>query len=123
MNKKLQITLYVIAVYLTIFGVLFLFAPRVAEMVLSAKLPDAALTMLYGQLTLTFAFLAFLAARGGDGLSKLSLVLLVLTAGHIVIFGLQLATGVSTIAQVGPPLIINAIFTVLLFLFRKEATG
>jgi succinate-acetate transporter protein len=70
MNKKLQITLYVIAVYLTIFGILFLFAPRVAEMILSAKLPDAALNMLYGQLTLTFAFLAWLAARGGDGVSK-----------------------------------------------------
>ena len=30
MNKKLQITLYMITAYLTIFGVLFMFLPRVA---------------------------------------------------------------------------------------------
>lgn len=123
MSKKLQITLYVVAAYLTVFGILFLFLPSVAEKVLSTTLPDAALNMLYGQLTLTFAFIAFLAAAGGDGLRKLSLIILVLTAGHVVIFGYQLGTGVLNFAQAGPPLIINAIFTVLLFLFRKDITS
>src|SRR3972149_2694543 len=120
MSRKLQITLYVIAAYLTVFGTLFLFLPSVAEKVLSTRLPDAALNMLYGQLTLTFAYLAFLAARGGDGVSILSRLILILTAGHVVIFGYQLATGMLNFAQAGPPLIINAIFTVLLFLFRKD---
>lgn len=120
MSKRLQITLYVIAAYLTVFGVLFMFLPSVAEMVMSTSLPDAALNVLYGQLTLTFAYAAFLAARGGDGVSKLSRVVLALTAGHVVVFVYQLATGGLNFAQAGPPLIINAIFTVLLFIFRKD---
>ncbi|MCK6566349.1 MAG: hypothetical protein DCC59_17595 [Chloroflexi bacterium] len=123
MNKNLQITLYVVAAYLTVFGVLFLFAPVIAEKVLNNALPDKALNMLYGQLSLTFAYTAFLAARGGDGLAKLSRVILALTTGHVVVFGFQLATGVLNFSQAGPPLIINAIFTVLLFLFRKDVQG
>ncbi len=120
MNKKLQITLYVIAAYLTVFGFLFLFFPSVAEKVLSNKLPDAALNMLYGQLSLTFAYTAFLAARGGEGAGKLSRVILALTTGHVVVFGYQLMTSMLNFAQAGPPLIVNAVFTVLLFLFRKD---
>ena len=123
MSKRLQITLYVIAAYLTVFGVLFLFLPSVAEKVMSTSLPDAALTLLYGQLTLTFAYTAFLAARGGDGLAKLSRVILALTAGHVVIFAYQLMTGILNFAQAGPPLIINTIFTLLLFFFRKDVTN
>lgn len=120
MSKRLQITLYVIMAYLTVFGILFLFLPSVAEKVLSNKLPDKALNTLYGQLTLTFAYVAFLAARGGEGTSKLSRIILALTTGHVLVFGYQLLTGVLNFAQAGPPLIINAIFTVLLFLFRKD---
>ena len=120
MSKRLQITLYVITAYLTVFGFLFLFLPSVAERVLATSLPDAALNMLYGQLSLTFAYTAFLAARGGDSLSKLSRVILALTTGHVVVFVYQLAMGMLNFAQAGPPLIINAIFTVLLFLFRKD---
>ncbi|MCC6297912.1 MAG: hypothetical protein IT314_01350 [Anaerolineales bacterium] len=120
MSKRLQATLYVIAAYLTVFGILFIFLPSVAEKVLNNTLPDKALNMLYGQLSLTFAYTAFLAARGGDGLGKLSRVILALTTGHVVVFAYQLATGMLNFAQAGPPLIINAIFTVLLFLFRKD---
>ena len=120
MSKRLQITLYVIAAYLTVFGILFLILPSVAEKIMSTSLPDAALNMLYGQLTLTFAYAAFLATRGGDGAGKMSRVILALTTGHVVVFGYQLMTGVLNFAQAGPPLIINAIFTVLLFLFRKD---
>lgn len=120
MSKRLQITLYVVTAYLTVFGVLFLFAPGIAEKVMSTSLPDAALNMLYGQMMLTFAYVAFIAARGGDGLEKLSRMVLTLTAGHVLVFGFQLATGMLNFSQAGPPLIINAIFTVLLFLFRKD---
>ncbi len=120
MSKRLQVTLYGIAAYLTVFGILFMFLPRIAEKVLSNSLPDAALNMLYGQLTLTFAYVAFLTARGGDGSSKLAGVLLALTAGHILVLGYQLMTGMLNFAQAGPPLIINTIFTVLLLLFRKD---
>jgi hypothetical protein len=120
MSKRLQITLYVITAWLAVMGILFLFLPGVAEKVMSASLPDKVLTMLYGQVMLTLAFVAFLAARGGEGLSRLSMVILVLTIGHVIIFGYQLATGMSTFAQAGLPLIINAIFTILLFIFRKD---
>lgn len=120
MSKRLQITLYFIMAYLTVFGILFLFLPSVAEKVLSNKLPDKALNTLYGQLTLTFAYVAFLAARGGEGTSKLSRIILALTTGHVLVFGYQLLTGVLNFAQAGPPLIVNAIFTVLMFLFRKD---
>lgn len=120
MNKGLQITLYVVCIYLLVFGLLFLLAPGVAAKVMSTTLPDAALNMLYGQMMLTFSYVAFLAARGGEGLARLSRVILVLTIGHVLVFGYQLATGMLNFAQAGPPLIVNAIFTVLLFLFRRD---
>lgn len=120
MNKGLKITLYVVMAWLGVLGILFLFAPRVAEMVMSASLPDKVLTLLYGQVVLTFAYVAFLAARGGEGSDKLSRVILALTVGHVVIFGYQLATGLSTFVQAGLPLIINLIFTILLIIFRRK---
>ena len=119
MSKKLQITLYVIMIWLGVLGILFLFVPGVAEKVMSASLPDKILNMLYGQVMLTFSYVAFLATRSGEGKSKLSLVILILTAGHVVIFGYQLVVGMSNFAQAGPPLIINLIFTILLFIFRR----
>lgn len=121
MTQKLRILLYVMMAYLTIFGILFIFLPSVAEKVLSTSLPDRPLSMLYGQLTLTFAFIAYLASQGGNGLSKLISALLVMTAGHVIIFAFLLATGGLAFAAAGPPLIINLIFTVLLFMFRPSA--
>jgi len=120
MSKRLKVTLYVVMVWLGVLGILFLLVPGMAEKVMSALLPDKVLTMLYGQVMLTFAYVAFLAARGGEGLAKLSRVILILTAGHVVIFGYQLIAGMSTFIQAGPPLIINLIFTILLFFFRKD---
>jgi hypothetical protein len=120
MTRKLQITLYVIAAYLAFFGILFLFAPGVFEQVTRSTLPDAKLTLLYGQYTLTFAFVAFMAAREKEAASKLSLTILIVTAGNAVIFGYLLITGMERFPQVGPPLIVNCILTVLLFLFRNE---
>jgi len=116
MNSRLRITLYVIAVYLALLGIVFLFAPGVMETVMQAKLADAALNMLYGQVVLTFAYVAYMAAQTGE--SHLSRAVLALTAGHVVILGYQLFTGMQGFPQAGPPLIINLIFTVLQFLFR-----
>ena len=118
MNNKLKNTLYVVTAYLAVFGVLFLFAPRVAEQVMQTELPDATLNMLYGQIMLTFAYVGFMAARSGDAGDSWRAIL-VLTVGHVVVFGYLLLTGRQGFAQVGPPLIINAIFSVLLYLFRK----
>ena len=120
MNKGLKITLYVIMAWLGILGILFLFLPSVAEKVMSASLPDKVLNMLYGQVVLTFAYVAFLAARGGEGAAKLSRLVLALTVGHVIIFGYQLLAGMSGFASAGIPLIINLIFTILLILFRRD---
>jgi hypothetical protein len=120
MTKKLQITLYLIAAYLAFFGILFVFAPSVFEQITQSTLPDAKLTLLYGQYTLTFAYVAYMAAREKDATSKLTLTILIVTAGHVVVFGYLLMTGREGFPQVGPPLIVNSVLTVLLFLFRKE---
>src|SRR5262245_8358839 len=120
MTRKLQITLYVVAAYLAIFGILFLFAPRVFEQITQSNLPDAKLTLLYGQHTLTFALVAFMAAREKEAASKLSLTILILTGGNVLMFGYLLVSGMEHFPQVGPPLIVNFILTVLLFLFRRE---
>jgi hypothetical protein len=120
MTKKLQITLYLIAAYLAFFGILFVFAPSVFEQITQSTLPDAKLTLLYGQYTLTFAYVAYMAAREKDATSKLTLTIQIVTAGHVVVFGYLLMTGREGFPQVGPPLIVNSVLTVLLFLFRKE---
>ena len=119
MNGKLRTTMFVITAYLTVLGVLFLFLPGTAESVMGIELPDAALTMLYGQVVLTLAFLAFQVARDSS-LAKASNVFMVLFGGHILVWVYQLATGVSTFAQVGPPLVLSAIFTVLLLMFGRN---
>jgi hypothetical protein len=119
MNRKLQITLYVIAVYFAIFGMMFLITPGLFERVTRSRLADAKLTMLYGQHTLTFAFVALMAAREKEAASKLSLTILIVTAGNAVIFGNLLMTGMESFQQAGPPLIVNSILTVLLFFFRR----
>ena len=118
MTKKLQILLYAITIYLAAFGLLFLFAPGAAQE-FTKTTHDPTLSLLYGQYTLTFAFVAFTAAREHKTAGKLSLAILLLLAGHVVVFGYLLIIGTQGFAQAGPPVIVNAILAVLLFLFRR----
>jgi hypothetical protein len=120
MNKKLQITLYITAAYLAVFGMVFVFAPGVFERLTQTTLPDAKLTLLYGVQTLIFAFAAFMAAREKQADNKLSLTILLVTAANTVVFGYLLLTATEGFSKAGPPLIVNFVLTVLLFLFRKE---
>ena len=117
MNTRLRTTLYVITGYLTLLGILFLFAPRTAESILGISLPDAALTMLYGQVVLTLAYIAYRIARDIDTFGKLYAGFVALFGGHILVFLYQIFTGVATFAQNGPPLVISIIFTALLLVF------
>src|SRR5262245_66686495 len=119
MTRKLQITLYVVAAYLAVFGILFVFAPGVFERITQTTLPDAKLTLLYGVHTLIFAFVAFMAAGEKEAASKLSLTILLVTAGNAVVFGYLLLTASEGFSQAGPPLLVNFMLTVLLFLFRR----
>jgi len=120
MTKRLQVTLYVVAAYLAIFGILFLFAPGVFEQITQSKLADPKLTLLYGQYTLTFAVVAFMAAREKEAGTKLSLTILILTGGNVLMFGYLLVSGMERFSQAGPPAVVNFILTVLLFLFRRK---
>ena len=119
MTRKLQITLYVVAAYLAVFGILFVFAPAVFERITQTTLSDAKLTLLYGVHTLIFAFVALMAAREKEAASKLSLTVLLVTAGNAAVFGYLLFTANEGFSQVGPPLVVNFTLTVLLFLFRR----
>ena len=107
------VTLYVISVYLASFGVLFLFAPDAAEQ-LTRTTHHPTLSILYGQYTLTFAYVSFMAAREDHAATPLWRTIVILTAGHVVVFGYLLVAGVQRLAQAGPPLIVNAALMILL---------
>jgi hypothetical protein len=118
MNNKLKTLLYVITAYLMLLGGMFLFAPSTLAVVLKAgELPDKVLNILYGQVLLTFAYVGYMAASGGD--SRLSRAVLALTAGHVIVFSFLIGSGMQTFEQAGPPLILNGIFASLLLLWRK----
>ena len=118
-TRALQLTLYVIAAYMASFGVLFAFAPDVAGRITQSTLSDATLNLLYGQYALTFAVVAFMAARDSQPAGKLSLVVLLLTAGHVLVFGYVSMTGMWSCAQAGPPVAVNLVLTILLLLLRR----
>lgn len=114
MKARMKKTMWAITIYLAILGVLFTFLPGTARSVFGILLNDEALTLIYGQVVLSLAFMAYLVATN-EGLAKMTIGFLVLFAGHVIVFAYQLATNVQTFAQVGPPLIITVIFTFLLF--------
>lgn len=121
--KGLRIVLLVQAVYLVILGLMFLFTPSAAEAAFQISLPDPALTPLYGQVVLTIALTAFIVASNMEKHIKLVWAFIFEQIGHILVFGIQLGTGIATIAQVGPPLIVAVIFLVLFVAFYRKAAS
>lgn len=121
--KGLRIVLYAQAVYLSILGLMFLFAPGTAEAAFKISLPDPALTPLYGQVVLTVALTAFLVASNIEKHVKLVWAFIFEQIGHILVFGYQLATGIATFAQVTPPLIVAIIFLILLLIYHRKAVA
>lgn len=121
--KGLRIVFLVQAVYLTILGLIFLFAPAAAEAAFQISLPDPALTPLYGQVVLTIALMGFLVASNMEKHIKLVWAFIFEQLGHILVFGTQLGTGIATFAQVGPPLIVAIIFLALFVVFYRKATA
>jgi hypothetical protein len=118
--KGLKNVLLAMAVYMTIIGALFLFAPATAEAAFQLSLPDAALNMLYGQVVLSIALMAYLVSTDVAKHARLIWAMIFVEAGHILVFGWQLMTGLATFAQVGPPMIIAVIFLVLILYFRRN---
>ncbi len=119
--KGLRYVLLALAVYMTVVGGLFLFAPRVAEAAFQTSLPDAALTPLYGQVVLVLALMAYLVSTDAAKYAKLAWAFIFAETGHVLIFGWQLMSRIASFAQVGPPLIIAVIFLVLLVVFSRQA--
>jgi len=118
--KALRNTLLALTLYMTVIGGLFLLAPRVAEAAFQTSLPDAALTPLYGQLMIVIALMAYLVSTDVATYRKLVWAFVFAEAGHVLIFGWQLMSGIASFAQVGPPMIIAAIFTTLLLVFNRK---
>ena len=119
--KGLRYVLLALAVYMTVVGGLFLFAPSVAEAAFQMSLTDPALTPLYGQVVLVLALMAYLVSTDAAKYAKPVWAFVFAEAGHILIFGWQLMSGIATFAQVGPPLIIAVIFLILLVAFNRQA--
>jgi len=117
--KALRIMMYVLVTYLTIIGSLYLFFPDTAEHAFSITLSDRSTAMLHGFGNLVMAFLIHLTAFNLETYRKLVTVFQVFAAGEAVIFAFQLLSGMYTFAQVGPPMIIWTIFTILLFVFGR----
>lgn len=119
MSNRLKYLMYTITIYLGLLGLLFTFFPGIARASMGIALSDEALTLLYGQVVLALAFMAYLVASNLEQLSKMTAGFIALFGGHILVFGYQLASGIQTFAQVGPPLILSVVFTVLLLIFQK----
>ncbi len=117
--KGLRYVLLALAVYMTVVGGLFLFAPRVAEAAFQMSLPDPALTPLYGQVVLVIALTVYLVSTDAAKYAKLVWAFIFAEAGHVLIFGWHLMNGIASFAQVGPPMIIAVIFLVLLIMFNR----
>ena len=118
--KSLKITLYVIAVYMTIIGALYLFAPGVAEKAFQITLSDRGTAMLHGFGDLIMALLAYMIASSLEAYRKLVRLYQAFAAGETLIFAYQVFSGMYTFGEVGPPMIIWGIFTVLLFVFGRK---
>lgn len=118
--KSLKITLYLIAFYLTIIGALYLFFPGTAETAFKVTLSDRGTAMLHGFGNLIMAFLIYTTASNLDKYDKLVRVYQAFAFGETLIFVYQLISRMYTFAEVGPPTIIWAVFTVLLFAFGRK---
>lgn len=118
--KSLKIMLYVVVAYLTIIGSLYLFFPDAAENAFGITLSDRSTAMLHGFGNLVMALLMHLTASNLETYRKFVTVFQVFATGEALIFAFKLFSGMYTFAQVGPPMIIWAIFTVLLFVFGRN---
>lgn len=121
--KGLRIVFLAQAVYLTLLGLMFVFAPSVAEAIFQTELSDPIITPLFGQVLLTLAIACYLISRDVEKNIKLVLALIFENAGHIVVFAYVLAAGVAGFVTVGPPMIISAIFLVLFIVYYQKASA
>ena len=118
--KALKIMMYVVVTYMTVIGALYLFFPGIAENAFGITLSDRGTAMLHGFGNLVMAYLIYLTASNMEPYRKLVTVFQIFSAGEALIFAFQWLSGMYTFAQVGPPMIIWTVFTVLLFIFGRN---
>ena len=118
--KSLKILLYVITVYLILIGGLYLLFPDFAESALQITLSDRGTAMLHGFGDLIMAFLAYTIARNLEQYRQLVRVFQIFGIGETIIFAYQLFSGLYTFAEVGPPMIIWGVLSLLLLLFDRN---
>ena len=117
-SNRLKTTLVALAIYLAIMGLIFLFVPGFAESAFGLNLPDPAMTPLFGQVLLVIAYLSYVTSTDVKKFSKFINVILFEQIGHILVMAYLLITGIQTFAQLGPVLIINTIFLILIWIFK-----
>ena len=118
--KSLKILLYVIAVYLIFIGSLYMLFPNFAESILQITLSDRSTAMVHGFGNLVMAFLAITIAGNLEKYNHMVRVFQVFAIGEAIIFGYQILSGMHTFAEVGPPLVIWGVLSVLLVLFDRK---
>lgn len=106
MKPLLRIALIITGIYLVLLGILYLFAPSTAEVVLRVPLPDRGTAMIYGVANLAVASLC-LTAVFHNQISKNEFRFLLTFCGlHSLLFGLFVPLGIYSPAQAVPPSII-----------------
>ena len=123
MKPLLRIALTVTGIYLILLGILYIFAPSLAESILQIPLPDRATAMVYGVTGLTVAFLSLAAAiRGQIGLGEYRF-LLVFSGLQSAIFGLFIPLGIYSQTQALPLSLIWGVLNGLLVVGGRKKSS
>ena len=117
-SKWLRLILIILGLYWALYGVLLLFAPGVAEAMFSIEITDRVLAAFTGLCGLIIALMAFLVSSDPVKYSLLIWAFVALLVGEILVNGYFLISGMQTIQQAGPPIIITAILLILLLVFQ-----
>ena len=113
----LRLTLFALAVYVGLFGLLFLLAQDLAAALLELELRDPVAFRQWGVALLMLAALAALLAADPLRHRRLLLVALLGLPLDTLVLAYDLLSGASTLRQHGLPLLLNAVLFALLVTF------
>jgi len=119
-NKKLQVTLYILGTYQTVFAIMVIVAPDLFQRITRTTLSDDRITLLYASYLLIFGLVSYMAAREKEAASKLSLTTLLVSIANILVFGFLLIAGRVTFGEVAGAMIANVILAPAIFFFRRQ---
>jgi sulfite exporter TauE/SafE len=114
MKPLLRTALIITGIYLILLGILYLFAPSTAELLLRVPLPDRATAMIYGVANLAVASLCLTAVFHNQITKNEHRFLLTFCGLHGLLFGLFVPLGIYSPAQAVPPSLIWGVLNGLL---------